>query len=280
MKLIADSGSTKTDWSLCNKGKRVHSIQTQGINPFYQDSEEISKILLEELLPKLEGNTPNILYFYGAGCSFPEKQEILQKAFSRIWSNNLQLHLHSDLEGAARALFGNTAGIACILGTGSNSCHWDGTKIIKNVPPLGYILGDEGSGAVLGKLFIADLLKNQLPRSLKKKFFTQYDTNYEALMAKVYKEPFPNRNLAQYAYFLHENIREEAIYRLIKCSFQAFITRNLSQYPKILPVSFVGSVAVAFEGILSETLQENGYTKGIILKKPIEALEKFHSETN
>ncbi len=256
MKLIADSGSTKTDWSLCSKGKRVHSVQTQGINPFYQNSEEISKILLEELLPKLENNTPNTLYFYGAGCSFPEKQEILQ---------------------AARALFGNTEGIACILGTGSNSCHWDGTKIIKNVPPLGYILGDEGSGAVLGKLFVADLLKNQLPKPLSKKFFTQYDTNYEELMAKVYKEPFPNRNLAQYTYFLHENIGEEAIYRLIKRSFQAFITRNLSQYPKALPASFVGSIAVAFEGILNETLQENGYTKGVILKKPIEALEKFHS---
>ncbi len=277
MKLIADSGSTKTDWLLCENGKRVHSIETQGINPFYQSVTEVLKILNEELLPNLKNITPKEVYFYGAGCSFPEKQELVRKAFHKIFPHNVPIQVNSDLVGAARALFGNSEGIACILGTGSNSCYWDGEKIIKNVPPLGYILGDEGSGAVLGKLFIADLLKNQLPKPLCKKFFSQYNTNYEELMSKVYKQPFPNRNLAQYTYFLHENLKEETISVLIKKSFEAFVSRNLSQYPQRLSVSFVGSIAVAFESTLSEVLSEKGYTKGVILKKPIEALGKYHS---
>lgn len=277
MKLIADSGSTKTDWILCHNSKRVHSVQTQGINPFYQTSEEIREILQKELLPNLENYVPDELFFYGAGCSFPEKQELLRTAFTKVWAHNLQIELNSDLVAAARALFGNSEGIACIIGTGSNSCHWDGEKIVKNVPPLGYILGDEGSGAVLGKLLVADLLKNQLSPELSAKFYTKYDTTYEELMATVYKRPFPNRNLAKFTYFLHENIEDKAIHSLVKSSFQAFASRNLAQYPKELPVSFVGSIAVAFEDILSEVLAENGYQKGEILKAPIEKLEQFHA---
>ncbi len=171
-----------------------------------------------------------------------------------------------------------SAGIACILGTGSNSCHWDGEKVVKNVPPLGYILGDEGSGAVLGKLLIADLLKNQLPEMLSKKFYAKYDTTYAQLMEQVYKQPFPNRNLAQYAYFLHENKENPAIYKLIKGSFDAFVKRNLAQYPQDLAVNFVGSVAIAFQDILEEVLHENHLKIGKVLKAPIEELARFHAE--
>ncbi len=278
MKLIADSGSTKTDWGICVNGETLQIVKTQGINPFYQTTEDIINILEEELIPKLGGQVPKLLYFYGAGCSFPDKRQLLRDAFKTIWSSELAIDLQSDLVGAARAVCGKEAGITCILGTGSNSCHWDGEKIVKNVPPLGYILGDEGSGAVLGKLFIADLLKNQLPNSLSEKFYAQYNTDYATLMEQVYKQPFPNRNLAQYAYFLHENRENPAIHKLVKNSFDAFVKRNLQQYPQELPVSFVGSVALAFQNILMEVLKENNFKVGKIVKSPITELITYHNE--
>lgn len=277
MKLIADSGSTKTDWTLSDKGKRVHKIQTQGINPFYQNSNDISEILKTELLPKLNDKIPEYIYFYGAGCSFPEKQQLISTAFHNVWGNELKLELSSDLVAAARALLGKKEGIACILGTGSNSCHWDGKQIIKNVPPLGYILGDEGSGAVLGKLLVADLLKNQLSEQLTKKFYQKYEITYEELMARVYKQPFPNRSLAEFTYFLHENITEPEVKMLLRNAFTAFAERNLAQYPNELSVNFVGSVAVAFENVLRAVLSKEGYKVGAVLKAPIEALEAYHA---
>lgn len=277
MKLIADSGSTKTDWIFTARGKRVHKITTQGINPFYQQTQEIRQILISELLPKLNGAEPQSIFFYGAGCSFPEKQEMLQNAFKEIWNSSATLHLNSDLVAAARALCGNKEGIACILGTGSNSCHWDGQQIIKNISPLGYILGDEGSGAVLGKLLVADLLKNQLTKELSLKFFKKYETSYEQLMNEVYKLPFPNRSLAKYTYFLHENRENPIIESIVTNSFTAFIRRNIAQYPSQLPVNFVGSVALAFQDILKNVIEREGYTLGKIIKTPIEALEEYHN---
>ncbi len=278
MKLIADGGSTKTDWIITEKGKRVHKMQTEGINPFYQTSLEIATILRTQLLSKTGHFSPKEIYFYGAGCSFPSKQKVMKEAFLKVFNNDVKIKLESDLVAAARALFGNKKGIACILGTGSNSCHWDGHRIVKNVPPLGYILGDEGSGAVLGKLFIADLLKNQVPETLSKRFFEQYKTCYETLMQEVYQQAFPNRNLAKHTYFLYENKHNDHIAKLVKTSFKSFVSRNLKQYPKHLPVSFVGSVAVAFESLLREVLEEEGYQVETILQSPIEALAAYHSK--
>lgn len=277
MKLIADSGSTKTDWLFTTESKRVHKIRTQGINPFYQNSAEITHILETELIPQLENQKPEQLFFYGAGCSFPEKQKVLSAAFENLWGKDVAVALHSDLVAAARALCGNKEGIACILGTGSNSCHWNGQEVVKNVPPLGYILGDEGSGAVLGKLLIADLLKNQLPEHLARAFYEKYDTCYEQLMAQVYKRPFPNRSLATYTYFLHETMEDEHILGILKRSFTAFAQRNLSQYPQQLPVHFLGSVAVAFQEVLKAVLSQEGYTVGLVLQSPIEALRRYHA---
>lgn len=277
MKLIADSGSTKTDWILTHKGKRVHKISTQGINPFYQNTSQITTVLAAELLPQIENITPNNVYFYGAGCSFPDKQAILKNAFVKVLGQRASIFLHSDLVGAARALYGTNAGIACIIGTGSNSCVWDGNKIIQNVPPLGYILGDEGSGAVLGKLLIADLLKNQLPKEISQKFYDKYRITYEELMSKVYKQPFPNRSLAQYSYFLSENIDSKEIYSLVKNSFTAFVKRNISQYPKHLKVGFIGSVSLAFKDIMVDILMEEGYLIGNFMQSPIEKLAQYHS---
>lgn len=277
MKLIADSGSTKTDWFIETDDKRLHFFTTKGVNPFYQTYSQIAKMLQDELLPELINSTTKEIYFYGAGCSFPDKKEIVKKAFQATLKHKTKIELNSDLVGAARALCGNEEGIACILGTGSNSCHWNGKEIVKNVSPLGYILGDEGSGAVLGKLFIADLLKNQLPTSLSQQFFDEHNTTYETIMNEVYKQPFPNRSLAKYAYFLHKNKGNATIHQLIKKNFHAFVKRNLVQYPQNLPVNFVGSIAVAFQDILSEVLSENNFKIGKIIQKPIEELVAYHT---
>lgn len=277
MKLIADSGSTKTDWIATKNSKRVHTAHTKGINPFYQTATEIAEILQTELLPQIAGFTPTSIYFYGAGCSFPEKKMSIQNAFLSVFGELPKLHLATDLLAAVHALCGNKEGIACILGTGSNSCYWDGKRIVKNVSPLGYILGDEGSGAVLGKLLIADLLKNQLPQHLTNSFFQKYETNYETLMAQVYRQAFPNRKLAQYTYFIAENLNEPAIYRIVENSFTAFVKRNLAQYPQKLPVHFVGSVAVTFEEVLKKVLSKENYHLGTLLKSPIENLVKYHT---
>ncbi len=277
MKLIADSGSTKTDWVLTENGKRITSAKTQGLNPYFQTTEEIVAILQNELAPQISNKSPQEVFFYGAGCTFPEKRQLLHNAFLKVWKSTTNIHLQSDLVGSAIALCGNNEGIACILGTGSNSCYWNGEKIVKNVPPLGYILGDEGSGAVLGKLFIADLLKGQLSQELSAKFFQQYRTNYEEIINKVYKEKLPNRSLAQYAYFLLENIEDKQIQTIVKQSFDSFIKRNILHYPTHLKIHFVGSIAVAFESILRETLLEHRLQIGQILQKPIDALVKYHS---
>ena len=169
MILIADSGSTKTNWCLVEQGQIVSEIVTDGINPFYQTDMEIIALLDDQLIPKLENTDIDRIFFYGAGCSFPEKKILVSRGLVRFFGNSM-IEIQSDLLGAARSLFQQEKGIACILGTGSNSCYYDGKDITQNVSPLGFILGDEGSGAVLGKLFLADCLKNQLPPELKKEF--------------------------------------------------------------------------------------------------------------
>ena len=160
MIIIADSGSTKTDWCVVNHGKQVKRITTEGTNPFFQTEEEISQVVKDKLMPHLDGVKIDAVYFYGAGCAFPEKNEIVHNAIHRHIP--VTIEVGSDLLAAARSLCGHKAGIACIMGTGSNSCYYDGKEIVNNISPLGYILGDEGSGAVLGKLLVGDCLKNQL----------------------------------------------------------------------------------------------------------------------
>lgn len=170
MIIIADSGSTKTDWCVVNHGKQVKRITTEGTNPFFQTEEEISQVVKDKLMPHLDGVKIDAVYFYGAGCAFPEKNEIVHNAIYRHIP--VTIEVGSDLLAAARSLCGHKAGIACIMGTGSNSCYYDGKEIVNNISPLGYILGDEGSGAVLGKLLVGDCLKNQLTPELKEKFST------------------------------------------------------------------------------------------------------------
>ena len=276
MILIADSGSTSTNWVLVEHGKSIQSLFTPGINPFYQTPEEIAGEIATLTL-NVKPSSVKAIYFYGAGC-VADKIEMVKHAIAQSFTQS-QIYVESDLVAAARGLLQHEAGIACILGTGSNSCFYDGKDIVSNVSPLGFILGDEGSGAVLGKKFIADCLKNQLPEELKNKFLTTFGLTANDIINHVYRKPFPNRYLAQFTPFLAENMAEPAIYNLIFDSFTDFFVRNVMQYPNFeeYPVSFVGSIAYYFKDILEVVAFELGITLGEIKQSPLEGLVAFHS---
>ena len=276
MILIADSGSTKAEFRLLGMNTEEQTFILPGINPFYQSESEISHLIHTELYPKLAGCSISKIYFYGAGCAFPEKKKMLENALSCSFPQ-AEIFIDSDLLAASRALFGTGRGIACILGTGSNSCLYNGREIEKNVSPLGFILGDEGSGAVLGRKFISDCLKNQLPDSLQKKFFAQYNITPPEMLERVYKQPFPNRYLASFTPFLLENINEEPISQLVKTSFTEFFERNIKQYPITdEKVGFIGSIAYYFQDILRKVAEEQHYQIEKIEKSPMAGLVEFH----
>ena len=277
MILIADSGSTKTDWCMAEKGVAIKRIPTKGMNPFFQSEDEMVEEMKHSLLPELDGKRPEAVYFYGAGCAF-DKVEIVRRAISCVLSLDMAaIEVNSDMLAAARSVCGHEAGIACILGTGSNSCFYNGKEIEANVSPLGFILGDEGSGAVLGKLFIGDLLKNQLPAGLKEKFLERYQLTPADIIDRVYRKPFPNRYLATLSPFISEHITIPEVHQLVKQSFKAFLVRNVMQYDyQHYAVGFNGSVAWYYRDILEEALSETGLKMGIIIKAPMEGLLKYH----
>ncbi len=278
MILIADSGSTKTDWCVVENGEFILRFKTRGMNPFFQTEEEIGKEIEAGLLPSLKDFEPSAIYFYGAGCAFPEKNNMIRRAVNRYLS--VPVEVGSDLLAAARALCGDQPGIACIMGTGSNSCYYDGREIVKSVSPLGFILGDEGSGAVLGKLLIGDVLKDQLSPALKDQFLTQYELTPALIMDKVYRQPFPNRFLAGFSPFIREHLDEPAIWELVTRSFLAFFTRNVKQYDYFeLPVHLVGSVAWYYQDILKEIAFDLGIRLGTIARSPMEGLIAYHGQS-
>lgn len=278
--LIADSGSTKTHWCLVKDGVVESEIFTDGINPFYQTGEEIIALLDTQLIPKLPSAEIKNIFFYGAGCSFPEKKTMVSLALINFFTEAV-VEIHSDLLGAARSLFQHEKGIACILGTGSNSCFYDGDEITQNVSPLGFILGDEGSGAVLGKLLVADCLKNQLPEWLSEKLLDEYELTPAIILENVYKKPFPNRFLAKFTPFLLEHIEEPAIFNLVYDSFDAFFVRNVMQYPlEDIKVGFVGSIAHYFHDTLEIVASERGIEVNQITQSPMEGLVRYHTVEN
>ncbi len=276
MKLIADSGSTKTVWCLINKSAEpVASCTTTGINPMYQDGETILKMLQQEFTLPME--SPLEIFFYGAGCISQDMNQIVMNALKSFF-NCQAVTVDTDLLGAARSLCGDREGIACILGTGSNSCFYNGREIASNVSPLGYVLGDEGSGAVIGRKLIADVLKNQLPEHIVSSFYNTCKLSRQQIMEQVYKRPFPNRFLAQFTGFIHRNLHEPELYNLVKTSFTEFFSRNVSQYTRAhqLPVHFTGSIAFHFSELLRETAEKEGYSIGSITENPMQGLILYH----
>ena len=235
--------------------------------------------LADELAPEMAGYPIEEVYFYGAGCISPEVCGNVARAIQANIPDTKIVEVHTDLLAAARALCGRNPGIACIMGTGSNSCYYDGEKICDNVSPLGYILGDEGSGAVLGKLLIGDVLKNQLPKDLCEKFLQQYELDRMTIIRRVYKEPQGNRFLASITPFLIQNIDRPEIHALVLNSFKAFFVRNIQQYKNYseLSVNFIGSIAYYYREVLEEAAAQCGCTVGSIIKSPMEGLIKFHT---
>lgn len=277
MHLIADSGSTKTNWSLTDGISVIKDIYTLGINPFYQDEVAISAEIEKSLLPYIVNYNISNITFYGAGCSFPEKKAIVAKALGMHFTD-ISIEVQSDLLGAARSLFGKNEGIACILGTGSNSCYYDGNSIVDNISPLGFILGDEGSGAVLSKILVADCLKKQLPEHICKQFMQKFELTPAILLENVYKKPFPNRYLAQFTPFISENIEEPSIQKIAYNGFESFFQRNISHYPKDKQIGFVGSVAHHLSKVLHKVANDLNYEISTIVKNPMEGLVRYHSE--
>jgi N-acetylglucosamine kinase-like BadF-type ATPase len=261
---------------LVENSKIIQRIFTKGINPFYQTDSEIRFEIEQNLAPQIQNLLIDNIYFYGAGCSFPEKKAMVINALGHVFANTL-IEVQSDLLGAARGLLLNNEGVACILGTGSNSCHYNGNEIVSNVSPLGYMLGDEGSGAVLSKIFVADCLKNQVSEKTKNAFFEKYELTPATIMENVYKKPFPNRYLAQFTPFLSENINQKEIYNVVYKSFVDFFERNVQQYPyQELETSFVGSVAFHLKEVLESAAEQCGVKIGKIMKSPMEGLIKYH----
>ncbi len=276
MKLIADSGSTRTTWQVSDRFICIKEHSTTGINPFYQSEAEIAELISEQLATALTAYPIDEIFFYGAGCAFDDKKKMVANALKASYPE-AQISVESDLLGAARGLFGHEKGIACILGTGSNSCEYDGNSIVKNVSPLGFILGDEGSGAVLGKLFIGDCLKNQLPEWIKEKFLDEYELTPAIILERVYKKPFPNRFLASFTPFLSAHLEEPAIFNLVYDAFDGFIVRNLLQYNTTeLPIGCIGSIAWYFRDVLEIAAAEHQLSISSIEKNPVEGLVKFH----
>lgn len=280
MILVVDSGSTKTEWTVINKGIAQKSVFSSGINPYFLNIEEIYQLLNIEL-HGLYRNPINTIYFYGTGCNSESKNNIISEAFNRYFRAG-KIFIGSDLLGAARSLCQDEPGIACIIGTGSNSCYYDGSIIVSNVAPLGYILGDEGGGAVLGRKLLSGVLKKQLPGVVIDIFLETYKLTPSEILENVYMKPFPNRFLGQFAKFISVNIDIPELQELINTSFDEFIKRNVIQYPEArhLPINFTGSIAFHFKPWLENLLKENDLEAGIITLSPMDNLIKYHINRN
>ena len=270
--LIADSGSTGTDWAIVPANGRPMIVPTDGINPFYQDADGIARMLRETFAMV----KPDRIFFYGAGCT--ESRAATVADALRMTFGQCAVEIESDMLGAARALCGHSAGVACILGTGSNSCLFDGERIVASVSPLGYVLGDEGSGAHIGRRIVADVLKKQLPFEVRNLFWSETELTPSDIIDRVYRQPYPNRFLASFASFASSHIDVEALAAIVGECFDSFVERNLMQYDGIgtATVGFVGSVARHFEQQLRQSMRRHGLTVGAIVDKPIMRLVEYH----
>lgn len=274
--LIADSGATKADWCLARGKEVLHRFTGKGITPVFQTKEEMAREIRENVLPPLEEAPIEAIYFYGSGC-IPEKVPIVREALHASFPLET-IEVYSDLIAAAHALCGHQAGIACILGTGSNSCEWDGTRVVKQISPLGFILGDEGSGASLGKQLVSDALKEQLTGGLKEALLEEYRLTPALVIDKVYRQPFPSRFLASLSPFLLKHIADPSIRRLVHRSFSDFFERNVMQYDfQNNKVNFVGSIAWHYAAVLKEVAAEKGIEIGNIIQSPMEGLITYYN---
>ncbi len=275
--LIADSGSTKAEWCLLN-GKKKRTFYTQGLSPYFLNTDQIAAIIDTELKTKMTGIVPDEIHFYGTGCSSPENKKSVKIALERVFEG-AGVTVDHDLMGAAKALCGDKKGVACILGTGSNSCYYNGKKIVKNSPGLGYVLGDEGSGSYLGKKVIQYYLYNTFDPDLMDRFNAKYNTTSVDILDAVYKRPLPNRYLAGFVPFLVENRGHYMVENIIEDCFNDFFFNHVYKYREswTMPVNFIGSVAFGFKDVLEQMCNAYELQLGKVLKAPMDGLVKFHN---
>ena len=277
IKLIADSGSTKTEWCLLKGNKKI-IFTSQGMSPYFINDVEMENIIRLEVLPVLQRLQAEELYFYGTGCINAANAKMVKKALKNCFPS-ASLIVDSDIAGAAKALCGNEKGIACILGTGSSSCYYNGKRIVKNNPGLGFILGDEGSGAYLGKKVIQYYLYDTFDEDLRSRFDAKFVTNSNEILNAVYKQALPNRYLASFAIFLAENRGHYMIENIIEDGLNDFFYTQLNKYSESrnLPVHFTGGIAFGFKDVLVQMCNSYKLQPGNILKNPMEGLIKYHS---
>jgi glucosamine kinase len=280
MILIADCGSTKTDWVLIDDAERTHQYTTQGFNPYFLTSDEIANIIQSELLPLLPAIVPEqpfSLFFYGAGCGVNSKNEIVRTALKKNFPY-ASIEIHNDLLGAARAVFGKEQGIAAILGTGSNTCYYDGNAIAENRASLGYLLGDEGSGAHISKMFIQDYLNEEMPKELANRFYERFRLSLDEILDSVYNKPMPNRFLASFSIFINENLREQYVIDLVATCFEQLFDTHICKYKKYKKVKLncVGSVAFHYGDLLRAVASHKGVVIDKIVVTPIPGLMSYH----
>ncbi|HJW18611.1 MAG TPA: hypothetical protein VJ499_15885 [Flavisolibacter sp.] len=274
--LIADSGATKAEWVLIGNGRK-RTIFTQGISPYFLDTEQVGELVDQELKQKIKNVQVDKVYYYGTGCSNPDNAKSIKKALQKLF-REAKIEVNTDLMAAARAVCGDQKGIAGILGTGSNSCYYNGKNIVKNSPGLGYVLGDEGSGAYLGKKVIQYYLYNTFDDDLRALFDAKFVTNQVEILDNVYKKPLPNRYLAGFAMFLAENRGHYMIENIIEDGLNDFFFQHLCKYSEVwkYPVNFVGSVAFGFKDVIQQLCNSYEFELGNILKNPMQGLVKYH----
>lgn len=276
MIVIADSGSTKTDWRILLQTGDISSFKTDGLNPYYTLDSDIREIV-NKAFQNIDKNNVQQLFFYGAGCANEEKCNNLKLVFNQIFKQ-AAVEVESDMLGTARALLSNKNGIAAILGTGSNTCLYNGEKIIQNIPSLGYILGDEGSGSYLGRKLITAYLRSEFPEAIQENFKNKFTVTYAEILEHVYKKPFPNRWLASFTVFLKDNIHDAFIKRLLKKCFSDFFEHQLCKYDNYsnIPVGLSGSIAYHFSEIIKEVAVEKNVNIIKIVEGPINELVEYH----
>ena len=277
-KLIADSGATKAEWCLL-KSRKKKILFTQGISPYFMNSEQIIKMLNKELKPYLKKETISEIYYYGTGCSNSENVKSIRNALKAVFPLAKKINVDHDLMGATRAVCGHSKGISCILGTGSNSCYYNGKRIVKNSPGLGYVLGDEGSGAYMGRKVLQHFLYNTFDDELMAKFNLKFKTSQIEILERVYRQPLPNRYMASFAVFLSENRGHYMIENIIEDSLNDFFFNHLYKYKESwnYPINFVGGISFAFKDVLKSMCTTYGLQLGRIMKHPMEGLIEYHS---
>jgi N-acetylglucosamine kinase-like BadF-type ATPase len=278
MILIADSGSSKTDWRVLHKDGQISQFRGIGFNPYYLSVAEMTQQLKQDFLLNLSNQIQEI-YYYGAGCAAPEKKVEVQQALRAIFPA-AQIQIDHDLLAAAKATCGHQAGIACILGTGSNSCDYDGKTIVASRPAAGYILGDEGGGSDVGRKFLQDFIHEEMPAAIRQEAIDRFQLSQYGIQEQVYRKPFPNRYMASFCRFITEHKANPYCYGLFYDAFQNFFTKHVCKYPdfQTKPVHFVGSIAYYNADILRKAAIDRGIQVGLILESPIAGLTLYHQE--